>query len=68
MTEHLHPYWRMQYIQSLKDPKVGSPFASLLAEGDDKKSLILYRGPTCFVILNSFWAFKKTFKRSCHSS
>ena len=54
MTEHLHPYWRMKYIQSRKDPQAGSPFAGLLASGDDQKSLILYRGRSCFVILNNF--------------
>ena len=54
MSERLHPYWRMQYIQTRKDPQAGSPFASLLAAGDDQKSLILYRGRTCFVILNNF--------------
>ena len=54
MPNHLHPYWRMQYIRSRKDPQAGSPFASLLAAGDDRASLILHRGRTCFVILNNF--------------
>lgn len=44
----------MQYIQSRKDPQAGSPFARLLASSDDRASLIVYRGPTCFVILNNF--------------
>jgi len=54
MAEHLHPYWRMKYIQSRKDPQAGSPFVGLLALGDDQKALILHRGRTCFVILNNF--------------
>jgi ATP adenylyltransferase len=54
MPNHLHPYWRMQYIRSRKDPQAGSPFASLLAAADDRASLILHRGRTCFVILNNF--------------
>ena len=54
MPNHLHPYWRMQYIQSRKDPQAGSPFAALLASGDDRASLIVHRGRTCFVILNNF--------------
>ncbi len=54
MPNHLHPYWRMQYIQSRKDPQAGSPFAALLAAGDDQASLIVHRGRTCFVILNNF--------------
>ena len=54
MPNHLHPYWRMQYIRSRKDPQAGSPFAALLAAGDDRTSLIVHRGRTCFVILNNF--------------
>ena len=44
----------MHYIQTRKDPQAKSPFASLLAAGNDEKSLILYRGRSCFVILNNF--------------
>lgn len=44
----------MQYIQSRKNPQAGSPFAGLLAAGNDQESLIVYRGPHCFVILNNF--------------
>lgn len=54
MSEHLHPYWRMQYIRSRKEPGAGSPFAALWAAGDDRASLIVHRGRTCFVILNNF--------------
>ena len=53
MPEHLHPYWRLRYIQSRKDPAAGSPFAALLAAGDDQASLIVHRGRLCFVILNN---------------
>lgn len=51
---HLHPYWRMSYIESRKKPSAGNPFPALLASGDDRASLIVHRGPTCFVILNNF--------------
>jgi ATP adenylyltransferase len=53
MPEHLHPYWRLRYIQSRKDPQAGSPFAALLAAGDDQASLIVHRGRHCFIILNN---------------
>ncbi|GDY17618.1 hydrolase [Verrucomicrobiota bacterium] len=53
MPEHLHPYWRLRYIQSRKDPQAGSPFATLLAAGDDQASLIVHRGRHCFIILNN---------------
>ena len=54
MAEHLHPYWRIQYILSRKDkPLSDTPFADLLAANDDRASLIVYRGPRCFVILNN---------------
>jgi len=54
MAEHLHPYWRMDYIRTRKDPRATSPFADLLAAKDDKASLIIHRGRLCFVILNNF--------------
>ena len=53
MSEQLHPYWRIQYVRSRKEPGAGSPFAALLAAGDDEASLILHRGAGCFVILNN---------------
>jgi len=51
---HLHPYWRMRYIESRKKPAAGNPFPALLGAGDDRASLIVHRGRTCFVILNNF--------------
>lgn len=53
MSSHLHPYWRIHYIRSRKVPGAGSPFAALLAAGDDRASLIVHRGAHCFVILNN---------------
>ena len=53
MSEQLHPHWRIQYIRTRKEPGAGSPFAALLAAGDDEANLILHRGPHCFVILNN---------------
>ena len=44
--------WRMEYI--LDDRKKGCIFCVLPAEGDDRKSLILYRGNKVFVIMNRY--------------
>lgn len=43
----------MRYVTAPKSPSEGSPFASLLASGDDRAALIVHRGPTCFVIMNA---------------
>lgn len=51
---HLHPYWRMRYIETRKKPAAGNPFPGLLASGDDRAALIVHRGRTCFVLLNNF--------------
>jgi ATP adenylyltransferase len=51
---HLHPYWRMRYIESRKKPAAGNPFPELLAAQDDRSSLIVHRGKTCFILLNNF--------------
>jgi ATP adenylyltransferase len=51
---HLHPYWRMRYIETRKKPAAGNPFPALLTAGDDRASLIVHRGKTCFVLLNNF--------------
>jgi len=53
MSEQLHPHWRIQYIRTRKEPGAGSPFAALLAAGDDEANLILHRGTHGFVILNN---------------
>ncbi len=51
---HLHPYWRMRYIESRKKPAEENPFPALLAAGDDRANLVVHRGATCFVLLNNF--------------
>ncbi|MFM7399108.1 MAG: HIT family protein [Verrucomicrobiota bacterium] len=54
MSERLHPHWRMRYVTAPKAASEGSLFASLLASGDDRASLIVHRGPACFVIMNAY--------------
>lgn len=44
----------MDYVRGVKKPKRGCVFCSLPKEKNDRESLILLRGKTCFVILNRF--------------
>ena len=45
--------WRMQYIE-LADKVEGCIFCVFPAQDKDRENLILYRGKTCFVMLNSY--------------
>lgn len=56
---HMWSPWRSEYIQTFKKPprshtKGLSIFAQALAEGDDDKNLIVWRGTFCFVIMNRY--------------
>jgi len=44
--------WRIEYILRAKEP--GCIFCTKPAEHDDNKNLIVYRGTTCFVIMNLY--------------
>ncbi|HUH06763.1 MAG TPA: HIT domain-containing protein [Egibacteraceae bacterium] len=48
--------WRMSYIRDPDRRATGCPFCALPARGPelDRESLILYRGPTAYAILNAF--------------
>lgn len=46
--------WRMQYIQDVDKKDDGCVFCKAPLSADDRKSLILYRGKYCFVIMNLF--------------
>ncbi|MCH8541750.1 MAG: HIT domain-containing protein [Opitutales bacterium] len=52
--EHLHAYWRMEYVEAPRLPDSASPFQDLIASGDDKKALIVYRGQHTCLMLNRF--------------
>lgn len=54
--ERLWAPWRLQYIQStVKQPSDQScVFCAMLAERDDEKNLIVYRGQRAFVVMNLF--------------
>lgn len=52
--DHLHAYWRMDYIEAPKKPEGGNPFSELPALGDDAKAHIIHRSPLSYLILNRF--------------
>lgn len=52
--DHLHAYWRMEYIEAPKKPEGGKPFSELPALGDDAKALIIHRSSLSYLILNKF--------------
>jgi len=53
--EYLHAYWRLPYVQATK-PETGgeNPFAELPNLGDDRKALIIWRGPHTYLVMNKF--------------
>jgi ATP adenylyltransferase len=53
--EYLHAYWRLPYVQSHK-PETGgeNPVVDLPKLGDDRKALILWRGPLTYIVMNRF--------------
>lgn len=53
--KHLHPYWRMEYIEAPKYPaEMRRPFSELPALGDDRAALIVHRSRQTYLILNRF--------------
>ena len=52
--DHLHAYWRMEYIEAPREKSGGSPFTDLPALGDDAKALIIHRSPLSYLILNRY--------------
>ena len=52
---HLHSYWRIEYVQACKDSEdVRHLFAKLPHRGDDREALILYRAPHTYLLLNKY--------------
>jgi len=51
---HLHAYWRMEYIEAPRDPHGVNPFTDLPALGDDAAALIIHRSPLSYLVLNRF--------------
>lgn len=50
----LHPYWRMEYIETTKAPASRRLFSELPALGDDEQALIVHRSPLSYLMLNRF--------------
>jgi ATP adenylyltransferase len=56
-VEHLFSPWRSHYISSFtleETEKKGCVFCAAYEGSDDEESLIVYRGKTCFVLMNRF--------------
>jgi len=52
--QHLHAYWRMDYIEAPRGPEGGNLFADLPAMGDDAKAHIIHRSRLSYLILNRY--------------
>ena len=52
--DHLHAYWRMEYIEAPRPKEGGNLFAELPALGDDAKALIIHRSRLTYLVLNRF--------------
>ena len=52
--QHLHAYWRMDYIEAPKDATGSNPFAELPKLGDDRAALIVHRGAAHYIVMNRF--------------
>jgi len=46
--------WRMTYISSIDKKEDGCVFCTRPAATNDRENLILYRGTTCFVVMNLY--------------
>lgn len=52
--DHLHAYWRMEYIKTPRRPAGGDIFADLPNLGDDAEALIIHRSQLSYLILNRY--------------
>ena len=52
--EHLHAYWRMEYIETPEAMKGKNPFVELPKLENERESLLVYRGGTGYLILNKY--------------
>ncbi|MCR5184235.1 MAG: HIT domain-containing protein [Opitutales bacterium] len=51
----LYPFWRMAYVSAKQDgPKWEDPFVEIPRQSDEKKVHLLYRGKTCYIVMNAF--------------
>jgi len=52
--DHLHAYWRMEYIEAPREISGETPFTTLPGLGDDAAAHIIHRSPLSYLILNRF--------------
>ncbi len=52
--DHLHAYWRMEYIEAPRLPEGANVFAELPKLGDDAQALIIHRSRLSYLILNRY--------------
>ena len=52
--EHLHAYWRMEYIKAPRPLEGGNLFTDLPASGDDAQALIIHRSRLSYLIMNRY--------------
>ena len=52
--DHLHAYWRMEYIEAPRLPEGANIFTELPKMGDDAKALIVHRSGLSYLVLNLY--------------
>lgn len=53
--QHLHSYWRMEYVEAPKPPRKGSnPFEEIPTSTNDKEVRIVWRGEHVYIVLNIY--------------
>ncbi|HWA28173.1 MAG TPA: HIT domain-containing protein [Lacunisphaera sp.] len=52
--DHLHAYWRMEYIKAPRLPEGSEVFSALPALGNDAEALIIHRRPLSYLMLNRY--------------
>jgi ATP adenylyltransferase len=51
---HLHAYWRMDYIEAPREKTGENLFTALPGLGDDAAALIIHRSPLSYLVLNRY--------------
>ena len=52
--QHLHAYWRMEYIEAPRAVSGENLFTALPALGDDAAAHIIHRSPLSYLVLNAY--------------